>query len=586
MLKELRIKNLAIIDDLKVVFEKGLNVLTGETGAGKSIIVDSLNLAFGSRAQSDFVRSGEKEAVIQAYFEVRDIQNLPDIGIDVSDGLIIRRVISAAGKSRAYINDMQVSIQSLSEIGRRLVDIHGQHEHQSLLSVEKHRFFLDSFGKLHGDRGAVEELYRDVTELKGNLNTLKQKVHERSQRIDFLKFQVREIDTASLKAGEKEALLEERAILSNLSRLKELAEAAYAMIYGSDGSCLERLSSILTKVKDMSSIDHGAIEIKELLESALPLIEDASVLLRNYKDKYDVEPERLDNVEERLELIKKLEKKYGEGVESIIRCRNDAAHELETLENINEKSGSLEAEIKIKEEKLLHAAGLLSEKRKKAATTMEALIKNELKDLAFGNTDFLIDLRYEAVAPHGFDAVEFLFSANPGEQPKPLVKIASGGELSRLMLALKSIVAEYDAIPVLIFDEVDAGIGGKTAERVGEKLKKLSAKRQVLCATHLPQIASMGDFHLKVDKKRKNGRTYIEVTGISGDDRLSEIARMLSGTITEVSLKHAKELLNNSGRLRKDSSPGPHPGGFAVENKSPEQVKQAGITEKHKGLFT
>jgi DNA repair protein RecN (Recombination protein N) len=229
---------------------------------------------------------------------------------------------------------------------------------------------------------------------------------------------------------------------------------------------------------------------------------------------------------------------------------------------------------------------LLSEKRKKAATTMEALIKNELKDLAFGNTEFLIDLRQEAVAPHGFDTVEFLFSANPGEQPKPLVKIASGGELSRVMLALKSIFAEYDAIPVLIFDEVDAGIGGKTAERVGEKLKKLSAKRQVLCATHLPQIASMGDFHLKVDKKRKNGRTYIEVTEISGDDRLSEIARMLSGTITEVSLKHAKELLNNSGRLKKDSRPGPHPGGFAAENKSPEQVKQTGTTEKHKGLFT
>jgi len=580
MLKELRIKNLAIIDDLKVVFEEGLNVLTGETGAGKSIIVDSLNLAFGSRAQSDFVRSGEKEAVIQAYFEVRDIQNLPDIGIDISDGLIIRRVISAAGKSKAYINDTQVSIQSLSEIGGRLVDIHGQHEHQSLLSVEKHGFILDSFGKLHGDRGAVEDLYRDVTELKGNLHTLKQKAHERSHRIDFLKFQVLEIDTASLKAGEKEALLEERAILSNLSRLKELAEAAYAMIYGSDGSCVEKLSSILTRVKDMSSIDHGAIEIKDMLESALPLIEDASVVLRNYKDKYDVEPERLDNVEERLELIKKLERKYGEDVESVIRCRNNAANELETLENINEKSGSIEAEINIKEEKLLKAAGLLSEKRKKAAKTMEALIKNELKDLAFGNADFLIDLRREAITPHGVDAVEFLFSANPGEEPKPLVKIASGGELSRVMLALKSVFAEYDAIPVLIFDEVDAGIGGKTAERVGEKLKKLSAKRQVLCATHLPQIASMGDFHLKVDKKRKNGRTYIEVTEISGDDRLSEIARMLSGTITEVSLKHAKELLKNSGRLKKDSRPGPHPDGLAGED------KQTGITEKHKGLFT
>ncbi len=259
-----------------------------------------------------------------------------------------------------------------------------------------------------------------------------------------------------------------------------------------------------------------------------------------------LDPMKLDNVEERLELIKKLEKKYGEGIEAILRHRDEAVHELETLEQIGEELDSHEAQLALKEERLSDAAGSLSGKRRGAAKKMEALIKNELKELAFGHTEFVIDIRPGGIAPHGSDVVEFLFSANPGEQPKPLMKIASGGELSRVMLALKSIFAEYDSIPVLIFDEVDAGIGGKTAERVGEKLRKLSSQHQVLCATHLPQIASMADFHLKVEKRQKNNRVFVEVKEVSGDDRLSEIARMLSGTITEVSLKHAKELIGKS----------------------------------------
>jgi DNA repair protein RecN (Recombination protein N) len=546
MLKELWIKNLAIIDDLKVGFEEGLNVLTGETGTGKSIIVDSLNLVFGSRAQAEFVRSGEKEAVIQAYFEVGDPKDFPEMGIDATDGLIIRRSVSSAGKSRAYINDIQVSMQGLSEVGRSLIDIHGQHEHQSLLSVEKHRFFLDSFGKLHGDRRSVEGLYSDVSGLKEKLLALKQKAEERTRRMDFLRFQVAEIDTASLKAGEKERLAEERSILSNVNRLKQLAEEAYDMIYGSDGSCVERLSSVLSDVKDMSAIDQGAVEIQNLIESALPLIEDASVALRNHKDKYDIDPMKLNEIEERLELIKKLEKKYGEGIDAVLLSRNGAVNELESLEQISEALNTYEAELAAKEKSLLEAAGQLSEKRRDTAGKMETLVNDELKELAFGHPEFVIDIRPCGITTHGSDSVEFLFSANPGEQPKPLMKIASGGELSRVMLALKSMFAEYDSIPVLIFDEVDAGIGGKTAERVGERLRKLSSRHQVLCATHLPQIASLADFHLKVEKIQKNNRVFVEVKEVSGEERMSEIARMLSGTITGVSLKHAKELLDKS----------------------------------------
>jgi len=546
MLRELRIKNLAIIDDLRVGFEDGLNVLTGETGAGKSIIVDSLSLALGSRAQSDLIRSGEKEAVIQAYFELEGLNELPDIGIDIPDGLILRRSISATGKSRAYINDTMVSLQSLAEIGKSLVDIHGQHEHQSLLSVDKHRLFIDSYGKLQEDRGKVGLLYKEVQTLKREEDDLKQKVKDRTHRIDLLRFQINEIDTAFLKVGEKDNLIEEKTILSNLSRLNELTDTAYSMIYGSENSCVERLSSIIAKVREMSSIDHSASDILNMLESALPAIEDAAISLRGYKDRYDFEPEKLAEIEERLELIKKIEKKYGEGIETVFRYRIEAEKELKGLEFTDERLDSIEAELKVKEDMLLSAALSLTGKRKKIAKKIEELVKNELRELAFSKADFEIDIKQEAISPYGLDKVEFLFSANPGEPPKPLVKTASGGELSRVMLALKSILADFDSIPVLIFDEVDAGIGGKTAEGVGKKLKAISNKHQVLCTTHLPQIASMGDFHLKIEKGQRDGRVYVEVKELKGRERLDEIARMLSGKITEVSLKHAKELIESA----------------------------------------
>jgi DNA repair protein RecN (Recombination protein N) len=546
MLKELRIKNLAIIDDLKVRFEEGLNILTGETGAGKSIIVDSLNLALGSRAQSDLIRSGEKEAVVQAYFEVKEGKGLPDLGIDISDGLIIRRSLFATGKSRAYINDTMVSLQSLSEAGKSLVDIHGQHEHQSLLSIDKHRLLLDSYGKLQGYRGKVESLYKEVQALKREGADLRQKMKERAHRLDLLSFQIHEIDAAALKSGEKEGLTEESIILSNLNRLNELAETAYSMLYGSDGSCVEKLSYIISKVKEMSSIDHSVSDTASVFELALPLLEDAAISLRGYKDKHDLEPERLVEIEDRLDLIKKLEKKYGEGIEDIIRYRDEAEKELKGLELVDERLESVETELTTKEEMLISSAFSLSEKRKKIAKAIEEHVKNELKELAFDHAEFVIDINEEAISSHGLDKVEFLFSANPGEPPRPLVKIASGGELSRVMLALKSILADFDSIPVLIFDEVDAGIGGKTAESVGKKLKVLSNKHQVLCTTHLPQIASQGDFHLKTEKGQKDERVYVEVKELSGEDRLNEIARMLSGKITKVSLKHAKELLQSS----------------------------------------
>lgn len=546
MLKELRIKNLAIIDDLTVRFGDGLNVLTGETGAGKSIIVDSLSLCLGSRAQSDLIRSGEREAVVQAYFEGYTPHELIHMGIDVSDDLILRRSLSVTGKSRAFINDTIVTLQTLIELAKSLVDIHGQHEHQSLLSIDKHRFFLDSYGKLNKDRENVESLYREVQHLKREAVVLQEKVKDRAQRLDLLRFQIQEIDEADLKEGEKENLTREKTILSNLGRLHELTESAYSMIYASEDSCIEKFSSIISKVREMASIDNSLSHILNMLESALPIIEDGALSLRGYRDTYDFDPERLLAIDDRLELIKRLETKYGEGVASIKKHRDEAEAEVKSLELTDERLDSIKAQLEEKEAMLQAAALALSEKRSKTAYKIERLVKHELSELALSDAEFLVSMKKREISPHGLDNVEFLFSANPGEPPRPLVKIASGGELSRVMLALKSILADYDNIPVLIFDEVDAGIGGKTAESVAQKLWKLSAQHQVLCTTHLPQIAAKGNFHLRIEKGQRDERAYVEVKKLVGTKRLNEIARMLSGSITEVSREHARELLNSA----------------------------------------
>lgn len=543
MLKELRIKNLAIIGDLRIRFGNGLNVLTGETGAGKSIIFDALGLALGSRAQSDFVRSGAKEAVVQAYFDPDGFQSSVDFEIDISDGLILRRSIFPSGRTRAYINDAMVSLPSLVTVGKALVDIHGQHEHQSLLSIDNHRAYIDTFGRHHEERRSLESLYKEIENLKKEAEDLRQKAKDRFHRIDLLRFQIQEIDSASLKAGEKDELQDEINILSHVSKLKELAEAAYSLIYGAEDSCVDKLSSIIKKIQEMHEIDKDVGEILHQLQSVYPSIEDAAISMRRLKDTYEPEPERLTELAARLDLIETLEKKYGNGIENILLFRKKAEQDLEILEHAEERYDTVEQECNEKERLMLSMADDLSEKRKDTGAAIEKLMQAELSELAFDDANFLIDIREEPLSSHGVDRVEFLFSANPGEPPKPLVRIASGGELSRVMLALKSILADFDNTPVLVFDEVDAGIGGRTAYSVGNKLKRLAEKHQVLCTTHLPQIASLGNFHVKTVKTQQDERVHVLISELSGEERLQEIARMLSGTITEVSLKHAEEML-------------------------------------------
>lgn len=548
MLKELRVKNYAIIDDLSVDFEPGLNVLTGETGAGKSIIIGALGIALGQRAYTEMIKTGTEEAVVEAFFDIENHPALEDMGIDGAGGIIIRRVVSRTGKTRAYVNDTLVSVQSLASIGRGLVDIHGQNEHQSLLSPENQLRLLDHFGGLDGLREEVSNAFHDTEALRRKIEDLKAGARAAAQKLDLLKFQVGEIESASLEPGEDEKLEEERSILSNLNRLRELTESAYGELYGSEGSALERLSRAVTDLKDMSSIDSSVEEIIKVLEQALALSEDASHSLRAHKDRYEADPARLEAVEDRLEQIKKLKKKYGDTIDDILAFFENAKDELASIETSGESIEEMEKDLSGKEEKLRALAGELSKKRRKVAGKLESSILQVLKDLALEKSDFKVDLKEAPASSSGADYAEFLFSANIGEELKPLGKVASGGELSRIMLAVKSVLRDADEIPVLVFDEVDAGIGGKTAHNVARKLKETAKNHQVLLITHLPQIASVAAMHARILKEDSARGVSVKVKKLSGKDRQEEIARMLSGRITETSLEHAREIIEKGSR--------------------------------------
>ena len=545
MLRQLRIKDFAIIDSLDIDFGPGLNVLTGETGAGKSIIVDALGLTLGTRAQADMIRSGKNETAVEAFFDVSVHEYLERLGISVQDGIILRRNLSSAGKSKAYVNDSIVNVQTLLDVGKSLVDIHGQHEHQSLLSTDNQRAMLDAYARLLDERAMVEKLFHEAQSMRNELSSTSADIRDKEQRTDFLKYQLQEIDASSLKSGEIEALTEERAILANLAKLNELADGAYLLLYQGEGSSSEKLSSALSMLREVARIDQGIAESLTLLESALPLVQDAVTSLRHYKSRYDLDPRRLDHVEERLDLIRRLEKKYGVGIKGILEYRDNAANELDRLAFSDERVKELHSLLTAKEKELYECAARLSTKRKEIAKKIEKAVKGVLAELEMGKADFAIDIRETALTSTGMDDVEFLFSANKGEPTKPLNRVASGGELSRIMLALKSTLAEADNIPVLIFDEVDAGIGSRTARSMGRRLKNLSKGHQVLCITHLPQIAAMADRHMMIEKVQRKDGVCVKLKQLSLKEREEEIARMLNGQMTETSLRHARELLED-----------------------------------------
>src|SRR3972149_2952135 len=550
MLTELNIKNFAIIDSLNITFEKGFNVLTGETGAGKSIIVDAVDLVVGGRASSEMIRSGCEEAVVEAAFDISDVkgvsEKLGEMGIEKDDNLVIKRTLSASGKNKVFINGSMATIAMLSDVGEFLVDIHGQHEHQTLIKVERHIDVLDEYAALGPLRQEMSEIYSEWNRVKDELESLKSSEADKEKKVDLLRFQSDEIEKAALKVDEDEELLEERKLLSNAGRLYESANTALEILYLQSGSALELIKKAGSNVTDISIIDESMRVTLDAINSASASIEDAALTLRDYVGRISFDPERLNEIEERLDLIGRLKGKYGNIVSEILKYREEVDRELDGIERAEERIGELEREGERLKVKGLKVAETLSEKRKKGSDELTNKVVKELSDLGMKKAIFEVKMeRLNDISANGSDKVEFLLSSNPGEAPKPLSKIASGGGLSRIMLALKKVLANPTGAPTMVFDEVDSGIGGGIAEVVGRKLREVAEGRQGLCITHLAQIAAMADLHYAVSKGENKGRTTTTVSRLSGDERVDEVARMLGGmTITEATKRHAEEMIN------------------------------------------
>ncbi len=567
MLKELRIKNYAIIDELNIDFKAGLNILTGETGAGKSIIIESLGLILGERVSDECIRSGEDSATVEAVYDISRIKNiketLSESGIETENNeLIIRRQISRSGKNRSYINNSAVNLSLLKDIGDMLVDIHGQHEHQTLLHPENHSIVLDLFGNTLHLREKCKENYSNLQNLQREVNELINKERERVQRIDLLNFQKEEIDKAELKIGEDDDLKNEKNLLQNAERLHRYATESYEALYSTEGSVVEKLNSVITNITEINKIDLSAGKILDDGKEALFEIEDIASRIRDYTGKIEFNPDRLSEIDDRLAEITALKRKYGTNIEDVLTYRKKIDEDLEILSKSQERMDGLNAEIEKLKKEMEDVSIELARKRGKASDKFESMIEKELKELKMEKVRFNVNFSYEEddssfikykgkcvkVFPEGIGKIEFFFSPNIGEDLKPLSKIASGGELSRVMLSIKNILTNKDSIPVLIFDEVDAGIGGGVAEVVGEKLKKVSKGRQVFCITHLPQIASRADSHFQIAKKTSNNRTVTSIKELKDDERVEEIARMAGGkVITDTVRKHAEEMIIKGG---------------------------------------
>lgn len=533
MLKGLNVENFAIIDNISLKFEDGLNVFTGETGAGKTIIIEALSLVLGERADASLIRTGEEKAVISALFDI------------AGNETFIKREITSAGKGGCYINEKIVPLSALKETGNALVDIHGQYEHQSLLKPEKHVDLLDRFGGLKERQEKITEVYDELKEKEKRLDELKTLEKESESMKELIQFQVDEIANAALSEGEDERIEKERLVLSNFQKLTEITGGAYQELYESEGAAVDRLKKIVMQLQSVAQLDEN---IKGFLGRADELslsLQDLASEIRRYRDGLEYDPQRLEMLTEKQDIIQKLKKKYGATISDILNFKKEAERKLKDISSRREEIGNLAMEVTELKEKCLKESRELSKKRKAAAEKLEEKVENELADLEMKKTKFKVQISECELGPKGIDEIEFLLSPNPGEDLRPLVKIASGGEMSRIMLALKSILSDADEIPVMVFDEIDLGIGGKTASSVGAKMKALSSKKQIICITHLAQIAAFGNSHFKVEKTVEKGRTKTEVKELTGDERVEEVARMISGDkITPTSLKHAKELLN------------------------------------------
>ena len=595
MLAELDIHNFAIIDKLKLTLSPGFNVLTGETGAGKSIIIDAVTLLLGGRADSSTVRAGTDQARIEGVFILDSEQrealrpSLEELGLEgEGESIILARELSATGRSVGRINGRAVTVKALQEIGERLVDIHGQSEHLSLLRVRAHIDLLDRYAGLTELRGQVAAHVRELNSIRGQLATLRRDARELARRVDLLEFQVQEIQGAKLKPGEEQALAQERVLLTNAERLVELSTGIYQSLYEGDGeqrAALDLLGSALRDLGNLEKLDPRLAEQRQSAETAVYVLEDLAHAIRDYRDNIEFSPARLAQVEERLDLIFRLKRKYGESIPEILAFGERAAQELESISHSEERIQVLETEEQVRLAEVAEVAQELSVARQAAAGSLARAVEHELENLRMSRTRFEVSLeRVEtpdgveidgkgfAFDATGIDRVEFLISPNPGEPLKPLVKIASGGETSRLMLALKTVLASADTTPTLIFDEIDSGIGGRVGEIVGRKLWGLTkqggrspersegtgaggqgstsvslhlghAEHQVVCVTHLPQIAVYGDAHYQISKRVVGERTSTEARMLDSGKRVDEIMQML-GSSSEAARQTAAAMLD------------------------------------------
>ena len=552
MLSELRIRNFALIDRLSVRLGPGLNVLTGETGAGKSIIVGALSLLLGERASADVVRAGEDRASVEGVFDVgaRDdvARILDERGIDPDeDGvLVLKREVAAAGRNRAWVNGSPTTAAVLGELGRALVDLHGQHEHQTLLKRDEQRAILDACGG-HGDLlGAVRDAHRQAVALRRDIGELDTRRRDAAQRADFLRFQADEIEAASLKPGEEEEMEDEARRLSHSEELQALSGGLADAVSGSERALLHEVGSLRRQIDSLVRIDPAQEDVRELYDTVYYSLQELGERMERYSATIEHDPRRLEEIRRRQDLVFRLKSKYGQTLDEVIEVGRRARAELDLVEGAEWELGGLKKKLAAAEEALSAAAESLTAAREAAMERLSAEVSAVLPELGMSNGAVFRAERVPLAAAGAFGAeeVEFRVSLNRGFEPKALSHVASGGEMSRIMLALKTILARLDSVPTLVFDEVDAGIGGRVGLQVGDKMREVAGTHQVFAITHLPQIASRAHVHLLVRKGEREGRTTTEVTPLESADRVQEIARMLGGDPeSAVSLEHARELL-------------------------------------------
>jgi DNA repair protein RecN (Recombination protein N) len=574
VLSELYISNLAIIDSLQLTFAPGFNALTGETGAGKSIIIDAVSTLLGGRADADLVRTGAEAARVEGVFVLAPEARagiaglLQEHGLDEDTGsLILTREIKRNGRHLCRVNGRAVTLSVFTQVGEHLVDIHGQSEHLSLLRVKEHLEFLDRYGNLLEQRASVAGLVRTLRQVREELASLRRDERELARRSDMLQYQVREIEDAGLKSGEEEQLTTERRLLVNAERLSTLANDVFQKLSGGgeeQGSVVDLLQGVLEDLGELARLDPQAAAHQKLVEEASYQLDDLAHTLRDYRETIEANPQRLLALDDRLDLIHNLKRKYGSTVADVLRYGEEKAQELYAITHNEERIAGLEKE----EARLLVEAGAsaaaLSAARRAAGEGLASAVEAELHDLSMAKARFAVDVSWKpdpsglvvdgttyAFDTSGIDHVEFLISPNVGEPPKPLIKIASGGETSRLMLALKTVLANADRVPTLIFDEIDQGIGGRAGGVVGLKLWGLTSAHQVLCVTHLPQLACFGDVHLKVEKVENEGRTVTRVTELDEGARVDELSAMLGGPAGAARLQSAREMLDESVSVKR-----------------------------------